>query len=70
MLARILNNPLVRYFREAREELRKVTWPSRQDVIKYSTVVVIISVVLAAFFGLLDWVLTVGLEKLVAVFGT
>ena len=70
MLARILNNPLVRYFREAREELRKVTWPSRQDVIKYSAVVVIISVVLAAFFGLLDWVLTVGLEKLVAVFGT
>lgn len=69
MLARILNNPAVRYLREAREELRKVTWPTRQEVIKYSLMVVIISVILAAYFGLLDWALTLGLEKLVSWLG-
>jgi preprotein translocase subunit SecE len=65
MLGRIINNPVVRYFREAREELRKVTWPQRRDVLVYSTLVVVFSVITAAYFGLLDWVLTLGLEELV-----
>lgn len=65
MLGRIINNPVVRYFREAREELRKVTWPQRRDVIMYSTLVVVFCIVTAAYFGLLDWVLTLGLEELV-----
>ena len=65
MLGRIINNPVVRYFREAREELRKVTWPQRREVILYSVLVVVFSIVTAAYFGLLDWVSTLGLEELV-----
>jgi preprotein translocase subunit SecE len=65
MLARIANNPVVRYFREAREELRKVTWPQRREVIIYSALVVAFSIITAAYFGLLDWVFTLGLEELV-----
>lgn len=67
MLARVLNNPVVRYFREAREELRKVTWPARREVILYSSLVIVVSVVTAAYFGLLDWLFTVGLEQLVKI---
>mgnify|MGYP001560469054 CR=1 FL=1 len=65
MLTRVLNNPVVRYFREAREELRKVTWPARREVMIYSSMVVVVSVVTAAYFGLLDWLFTIGLEQLV-----
>ena len=65
MLARIVNNPVIRYFREAREELRKVTWPQRRDVLIYSSLVIGFSVITAAYFGALDWVLTLGLEALV-----
>jgi len=43
-LARLAN-----YFRETREELRKCTWPSR-DELKGSTVVVVISVALLGAF--------------------
>jgi preprotein translocase subunit SecE len=64
MLGRIINNPVMRYFREAREELRKVTWPQRREVMIYSTLVVVFSIVTAAYFGLLDWVFTLGLEEL------
>ncbi len=65
MLGRIINNPVIRYFREAREELRKVTWPQRREVVVYSALVVMFSIITAAYFGLLDWVFTLGLEKLV-----
>ncbi len=65
MLGRIINSPVVRYFREAREELRKVTWPQRREVMIYSTLVVIFSIVTAAYFGVLDWLFTLGLEMLV-----
>jgi preprotein translocase subunit SecE len=65
MLTRITNNPAVRYLREAREELRKVTWPQRRDVMIYSGLVIAFSIITAAYFGLLDWVFTLGLEKLV-----
>ncbi len=58
---------LWRYIREAREELRKVTWPSRQTTVKYSLIVIVLCLVLAAFFGGLDWVLTQGLEWLILV---
>ncbi len=65
MLGRLTSNPVVRYFLEAREELRKVTWPQRREVILYSALVVAFSIITAGYFGLLDWVFTLGLEKLV-----
>ncbi|MBU0646298.1 preprotein translocase subunit SecE [Patescibacteria group bacterium] len=62
------SNPLAwfaRYLRDAKEELGKVTWPSKQDTIRYSVVVIAISVFVAAFFGGLDWVFNLGLEELI-----
>jgi preprotein translocase SecE subunit len=56
---------LFAYFREAKEELEKVSWPSRSLTLKYSILVVAITVLMAAFFGGLDALLTLGLEKLI-----
>ena len=67
MFSRIINNPVIRYFKEAREELRKVTWPARREVMVYSGLVVVFSIITAAYFGLLDWVFTLGLEALVKI---
>ena len=61
-------NPItlvIRYLREAKEELEKVAWPSRADTVRYATLVVMITVGMAAFFATLDWALTIGLEKLI-----
>ncbi len=57
---------LLRYLKESREELRKVTWPSRKDTVRYSVIVVSLCVVIAFFFGGLDWLLIKGLEWLIA----
>lgn len=64
MAMSLRDNPLVSYLRESREELRKVAWPSRQRVIRDTAVVIGVSLVMAAFFGGLDFGLSQGFEKL------
>jgi preprotein translocase subunit SecE len=44
----------VDYFRSSKAELQKVAWPSRRDTIRYSALVVAVSVIVAVFFALLD----------------
>ena len=52
------------FFREVRVELKKVTWPSRKETIA-STSVVLITVILVAFFlGIVD----LGLSRLIKIF--
>lgn len=52
------------FVKEVRSELRKVAWPSRDEVINYSIVVFATLVILTAFIGLLDWGLGEALLKL------
>lgn len=44
-------------------ELKKVTWPTRAEATRYTIVVVALSLGVGAFFGVVDYVLTLGLEK-------
>lgn len=57
---------LVRYVRESTEEMKKVTWPSKQETIKYTILVVILCLIIAGFFGGLDWLLNFGLDQLIS----
>jgi preprotein translocase subunit SecE len=43
------------YLREVREEMRKVAWPTRPEVKRYSIIVVITVVVYTALVGGLDY---------------
>ncbi len=58
---------LFRYFRESNSEIRKVSWPSKQDTTKYSIIVIALSLVVAIFFAGLDWILNIGLEQLIKI---
>ncbi len=58
-------NRLISYFRESRDELRKVVWPSRKQTVNDTIVVVAISLFVAVFLGSLDLLMNFGLEKLV-----
>ncbi len=48
------NNPVVRYLREARAEMSKVTWPTRDEAIRLTGIVLAVTVGMAAFLGFLD----------------
>lgn len=49
------------YLRSSKTELEKVSWPSRKDTIRYSSLVLGVSVLVAIFFAGLDF----GLNSLV-----
>jgi preprotein translocase subunit SecE len=45
------------FVREVLAEFRKVTWPSRQELINSTVVVIVVTVVVALFLGSVDIVL-------------
>jgi len=48
----------VRFFSEVWEELGKVTWPTRQEAIRMTLTVIVVSAIIAFFIGGLDVILT------------
>ena len=45
---------LIKFIKEVRNELKRVSWPSRDDVRESTTVVIVVVLVLAVFIGLVD----------------
>lgn len=45
--------------------MRKITWPTRQDAIKYTLVVIGICIIVAAFLGLFDTLYMYLMEKFI-----
>ncbi len=44
------------FLREVRGELRKVAWPTKPEIIRYSLIVLVTVVVLTGLISLLDWI--------------
>lgn len=49
------DNFLVKYFKETRAELRKVSWPSRQEALNLTLIVVAFTISMAALLGIIDY---------------
>ena len=50
------DNFIVRYFKETRAELRKVTWPTRQEALNLTLIVVGFTIFMAALLGIIDYI--------------
>jgi len=48
-------NPVVKYFRETRGELKKVTWPTREESQRLTLIVLAVTAAFAIFLGALDF---------------
>jgi preprotein translocase subunit SecE len=53
------------YIKETRGELKHVSWPTRQQAIAFSLLVIIISVALALYLGLFDYLFSLGLKYVI-----
>ncbi len=53
---------IVQFFKESVAELKKVVWPTKDDVISSVKVVLISTVVVAVVLGLLDMLFTAGMN--------
>jgi preprotein translocase subunit SecE len=49
-----------------REEMRKVTWPTREELIKATRMIIVLSLILGVVIGLMDWLLQLALVEGVA----
>ena len=56
---------LQRYFQQSWAELQKVVWPTREQATRLTIAVIIFSLVLAAFIGVVDYIYTTGLQTLI-----
>ena len=54
---------IVRFAQEAWQELSKVTWPTRETVIRFTVLVLIISAVIAVFIYGIDNLFTATITK-------
>lgn len=48
-------NSVFSFVTEARDELKKVTWPTRREVVKLSVIVIIVSLIVGIYVGGLDY---------------
>ncbi len=46
-----------KFIREVRQEGSKVTWPSRRETMQTTMMVLVLTLVVAMFFMLVDWIL-------------
>lgn len=46
------------FFKEVREELKKVIWPSKQETVRLTTIVLTASIIVGFFIGGLDFIFT------------
>ena len=58
MLKFVLVNKVINYLKEVKLELSKVTWPKKDQVIKLTLIVFVISGIVAIYVGGLDFVFT------------
>jgi len=64
-LAQLRDNALVEYLQDTRAELRKVHWPTRQEAESLTKIVLAVTVSMAAFMGLLDYLFSLELRGLI-----
>ena len=56
---------LIQYIKDSKEELKHVTWPTKIEVRRHTILVIAVSLGVAAFLGMIDYILNFGLEKII-----
>ena len=50
---------IITFLKEVREEMLKVAWPTKEQTIRYTILVILAAVVVGLFLGGLDYLLTI-----------
>lgn len=56
---------IIEYIKETRGELKHVIWPSKKQTLFYTVIVIILSVLVAYFLGIFDFIFGRILEKII-----
>ena len=56
---------IVNYFKESLEEFGKVTWPTKNQAVILSVIVLVVCGILAGFLAVLDYGYGIGISELI-----
>jgi preprotein translocase subunit SecE len=54
----------LQFLRQVKQEMKKVTWPTKKEVIPTCTMVIVLVAIATAFFFTVDIVLSWGVDKI------
>ena len=54
----------IQFLRQVRQEVKKVTWPTKKEVVPTCTMVIVIVAIATLFFCVVDMVLSWGVDKI------
>lgn len=57
------------FFKEVKEELGKVVWPTREQTIRYTILVIVVTVAVGLVLGGLDYILTLFTDFIIKNYG-
>jgi len=55
---------IVKFLKETKAEMRKVTWPTRDELIGSTKIVIVAALVVTLFVGIIDQILTLIIRRL------
>lgn len=58
-------NRLVQYIKDTRGELKHVSWPTQKQTIIFTALVIAISLLIAGYLGIFDFIFSEGLNRLI-----
>ncbi|MBI3305534.1 preprotein translocase subunit SecE [Candidatus Nomurabacteria bacterium] len=56
---------ITEYLKETRTELKHVIWPNKSQTFYYTLIVIILSVIVAYYLGIFDFIFSRGLERII-----
>lgn len=55
----------IEYVKASRGELKQVNWPNRQETVRYTLLIIVVSLFVAGFLGLLDYIFQTLINKFI-----
>jgi len=53
------------YILETKEEMKHVSWPTRNETVMFTILVIVISIVVAAYLGLFDYIFSFAIKDII-----
>lgn len=58
---------ITEYLKETRTELKHVIWPSKRQTFYYTLLVIVLSVIVAYYLGVFDYIFSILLGRVIAI---
>ena len=58
---------ITEYLKETKTELKHVIWPSKSQTLYYTLIVIALSVLIAYYLGVFDFIFSQGLQKIITI---